>query len=194
MTESLKIAIADDEPDMLEYFQTILPRMGHRVVAIASTGRELVVKCRESPPDLLIVDVRMPEMDGLDAASEICRRHQLPVIVISAYHDAELIERASESHILAYLIKPIKQADLEAAIVIARAKFHQFQALRHEASSLRQALSDRKIIERAKGILMKRASVDEEESFRRLQKLASSKNAKLIEIAQMIVTAEKAMD
>jgi response regulator NasT len=194
MTESLKIAIADDEPDMLEYFQTILPRMGHRVVAIASTGRELVAKCRDSRPDLLIVDVRMPEMDGLDAASEICSRHQVPVIVISAYYDSELIQRASESHILAYLTKPIKQADLEAAIVIARARFHQFQALRHEASSLRQALSDRKIIERAKGILMKRASVDEEESFRRLQKLASSKNAKLVEIAQMIVTAERAMD
>jgi response regulator NasT len=190
----LKIAIADDEPDMLEYFETILPRMGHELVAAARSGRELVSACETCSPDLLIVDVKMPEMDGIDAATEICRRRQAPVIIISAYHDAELIERASGDHILAYLVKPIKKADLEAAIGIAMARFSQFQALRREADDLRQALADRKIIERAKGIVMKRASVEEEEAFRRLQKLASSKNLKLVEMARMIVTAEDAVE
>jgi response regulator NasT len=190
----LKIAIADDEPDMLEYFQTILPSMGHEVIAVASTGRELVRKCARCRPDLLIVDIKMPEMDGIEAATRICRRRQVPVIVISAFHDEHLLDRASEEHILAYLVKPIKKAELEAAIRIATARFLQFESLRREAADLRQALADRKTIERAKGILMKRASLDEEESFRRLQKLASSKNAKLIEVAQMIVTADEAIE
>src|SRR5262249_60920406 len=95
-------------------------------------------------------------------------------------------------HILAYLAKPIKQADLEPAIAIAMRRFDQFQALRREAADLKQALEDRKVIERAKGILMKKANLGENDAFRRLQKLASDKNRKLVEIAQMILTAEEA--
>ena len=103
-----------------------------------------------------------------------------------------MIERAEADHILGYLVKPIKQADLEPVIALAMRRFEQFQALRQEAADLRQALEDRKIIERAKGILMKKASLDEQEAFRRLQKLASDKNRKLVEIARMILTAEEA--
>ena len=194
MNHPLRIAIADDEADMRDYFQKILPAQGHLVVSVAHTGRELVEHCRTHKPDLVISDVKMPDMDGIDAAVELYRDSPIPVILVSAYHDPELIARAEADHILAYLVKPIKQADLEPAIALAMRRFAQFQALRQEASDLRQALADRKIIERAKGILMKRAKLDEQEAFRRLQKLASDKNRKLIDIAQMILTAEEALE
>src|SRR5262245_51627824 len=194
MTTSLRIAVADDEPDMRDYFQKILPVLGHTVVSAARTGRELVDHCRKHAPDLVISDVKMPDMDGIDAATEIYRKHPIPVILVSAYHDAELIARAEADHILAYLVKPIKQADLEPAIALAMRRFAQFQELRQEAADLRQALADRKIIERAKGVLMKRTKLNENDAFRRLQKLASEKNRKLVDIASMIVTADEALE
>jgi response regulator NasT len=194
VTSALRIAIADDEADMRDYFQKILPSLGHIVVSAARTGIELVEQCRKHSPDLVISDVKMPDMDGIDAAVELYKDNPIPVILVSAYHDPDLITRAEADHILAYLVKPIKQADLEPAISLAMRRFAQFEALRKEASDLRQALADRKIIERAKGILMKRAKLDEQDAFRRLQKLASEKNRKLIDIASMIVTADEALD
>jgi two-component system, response regulator PdtaR len=193
MKRLLRIAVADDEPRMRDYFQKILPRLGHEVVAAAKTGWELVQHCRALNPDLVITDINMPDLDGIDAAMEIYREQAIPVILVSAFHDAKLIQRAEGDHILAYLIKPIKQADLEPAIAIAMRRFEQFQALSREAASLRQALEDRKVIERAKGIFMKKTGLDEQEAFRRLQKLASEKNRKLVDIAQMILTAEEAV-
>lgn len=192
MSRALRIAIADDEDDMRDYFCTILPVLGHAVVAAAGTGRELVEKCREARPDLVITDIKMTDMDGIDAATLINKDAAIPVILVSAFHDPETITRAEQGHILAYLVKPIKQADLEPAIAIAMRKFEQFQALRREAIDLRQALEDRKTVEKAKGILMKKAKLDESEAFRRMQKLASDKNKKLIEIARIILTAEEA--
>jgi len=194
MNASLRIAIADDEPDMRDYFQDVLPRLGHSVVAIAQNGRDLVEKCRQTQPDLVITDIKMPELDGIDAASLIYQQRPIPVILVSAYHDAALIERAEMDHIMGYLVKPIKQSDLEPAIAITVSRFAQFQALQKEAADLRQALSDRKIIEQAKGILMKKAVLDEAAAFRRLQKLASDKNRKLVDIASMILTADEAFD
>ena len=193
MTQPLRIVVADDEPDMRDYFRKILPRLGHQVVAAAGTGSELVEQCRTLRPDLIITDINMPDMDGIDAANAICRDQMVPVILVSAYQDSELIARADADHILAYLIKPIKRAHLEPAIAIAMRRFEQFQALRQEASDLRHALADRKVIERAKGILMKKAGLDEQEAFCRLQKLASERNLKLVQIAQMILTAEEAL-
>lgn len=192
MERALKIAVADDERDMRDYFQTILPSMGHEVVAVAATGRELVEACREHKPDLVITDIKMPDMDGIDAALEIGREAPVPVVLVSAYHDPEIIRRAEVDHVLAYLVKPIKQADLEPAIAIALRRFEQFQSLSKEAANLRQALEDRKAIEKAKGVLMKKTGLDENDAFRRLQRLASDKNLKLAQIAQMILTAEEA--
>jgi AmiR/NasT family two-component response regulator len=194
MNRSLKIAVADDELDMRDYFQKILPILGHQVVAVAQTGRELVELCAKAHPDLVITDIKMPDMDGIAAAALIYRKEAIPVILVSAYHDAEFIRRAAADHIMAYLVKPIKQADLEPAIGIAMHRFEQFQALRKETSDLKQALEDRKVIEKAKGILMKKAGLDEQDAFRRLQRLASDKNRKLIEIAQIILTAEEALE
>jgi two-component system, response regulator PdtaR len=194
MTLSFRIAIADDEPDMRDYFQDVLPRLGHTVTSVAQNGRELVEQCRNTLPDLVITDIKMPELDGIDAAALLYKVRPVPVILVSAYHDAALIERAEMDHIMGYLVKPIKQSDLAPTIAISVARFAQFQALHKEASDLRQALSDRKVIERAKGILMKKTGMDEAAAFRRLQKLASDKNHKLVEIASMILTAEEAFD
>jgi response regulator NasT len=192
MSRPLRIAVADDEEDMRDYFETILPVLGHEVVAAASSGRALVESCRALKPDLVITDIKMPDMDGIDAAAQIYRDGPVPVILVSAYHDPEFIRRAEADHVLAYLVKPIKQADLEPAIALAVRRFEQFQALRAEAAGLKQALEDRKVIERAKGVLMRKANLGEADAFRRLQKLASDKNRKLVEIAQMILTAEEA--
>jgi response regulator NasT len=192
MNQSLRIAVADDEADMRDYFCKILPLLGHKMVCAAKTGRELVEGCRQHRPDLVITDIKMPDMDGIDAAVHLYRRAPLPVILVSAYHDPDLIKRAEADHILAYLVKPIKSADLEPALAIAMRRFEQFQALRKEAADLRQALEDRKQVEKAKGILMKKTGLDEAAAFRRMQRLASDRNRKLVEIAQMILTAEEA--
>jgi response regulator NasT len=192
MNEPLRIAVADDEPDMRDYFAKILPRLGHRVVVVAENGAELVEHCRAVHPDLVITDIKMPDMDGIDAALQLYRDRPVPVILVSAYHDPELIRRAEADHIMGYLVKPIKQADLEPIIALTMRRFEQFEQLRQEAADLRQALEDRKLIERAKGILMKRAVLDEPTAFRRLQKTASDRNLKLVEVARMIVTAEEA--
>jgi two-component system, response regulator PdtaR len=192
MNQSLRIAVADDEPDMRDYFQVVLPRLGHSVVAVAQNGRELVEQCRTVEPDLVITDIRMPEQDGIDAAIQIYKDRPTPVILVSAYTDTSLIERAETDHIMAYLVKPIKQSDLGPTIALAVRRFEQFQTLQQEAVDLRQALADRKVIEQAKGILMKKGGLDEGDAFRRLQKLASDKNRKLVEIASMILTAEEA--
>src|SRR5262249_35244572 len=173
-------------------FQEALPRLGHEVVTVASTGRELAERCRETKPDLIITDIMMPDMDGIEASQQVNRERAVPVILVSAYHDAELVVRAGAEPIMAYLLKPVREADLTAAIYLAVLRFEPFQKLLKEAANLRQAMEDRKLIERAKGILMKRARIDEPEAFRRLQRLASDKNKKLVEVAQVILLAEEA--
>ena len=193
MTQRLRIAVADDERDMRDFLQESLTDLGHDVVAVAESGRRLVELCRDAHPDLVITDIKMPEMDGIEAATLVCRDYPIPVILVSAHHESELVERAAEDHVLAYLVKPIKQADLEPAIALAMRRFEQFQALRNEADDLRQALADRKMIERAKGVIMKRSGLNEQDAFRRLQKLASEKNLKLAVLAQMLVTADEAL-
>jgi response regulator NasT len=192
MSTSLRIAVADDEPDMRDYFQKCLRRLGHQVVAVAQDGRELVERCRAARPDLVITDIKMPGLDGIDAAVAIYRERPVPIILVSAYHDAALIERAEADHVLGYLVKPIKQGDLEPVIALAMRRFEQFEALRREAADLRQALEDRKVIERAKGVLMTRGSLGEQDAFRQLQELAGEKKCKLVEIAQQILRAEEA--
>jgi response regulator NasT len=192
MTEPLRIAVADDEPDMRDYFARILPRLGHQVVAVAANGVELVAQCRAMRPDLVLTDIKMPDMDGIEAAMRLYQERPVPVILVSAYHDPELIRRAEADHIMGYLVKPIKQGDLGPVIALTMRRFEQFEQLRKEAADLRQALEDRKLIERAKGILMQRACLDEPAAFRRLQRTASDKNLKLVDVARMIVTAEEA--
>ena len=193
MNEPLRIALADDEEATLNDFQESLVDLGHEVVCLARTGAELVEKCRDARPDLVITDIKMPDMDGLEAASQIRKHEPVAVILVSAYHEPQLLERAVSNEIMAYLTKPVKQADLQAAIALVTQRFKEVEALRAEAQSLRQALEDRKVIERAKGILMRQAQLDEEAAFRRLQRIASDNNKKLIEVAQMIILTADAL-
>jgi response regulator NasT len=192
MNRPLRIAVADDERDMRDFFREFLPPLGHTVVGAASTGSELVALCRDERPDLVITDIKMPDMDGIDAARAACDERPVPIILVSAFHDQQLLDRAEEDYVLAYLVKPIKATHLVPAINIALRRFEQFQDLRKEAADLRQALEDRKVIERAKGALMKRTGLDESEAFRRMQKLASEKSRKLVDIAGAILVAEEA--
>jgi response regulator NasT len=187
----LRIAVADDERDMREYLQELLPRLGHEVVAVAENGRQLAQQCLTAKPDLIITDIKMPDMDGIEMSTAINRERQTPVILVSAHHDAELLVRAGADHIMAYLIKPVKEADLKTAIAMAMTRFQHFMAAFKEAADLRQAMEDRKLIERAKGAIMRRMRLDEEESFRRLRKLAADSNRKLVEVARSIVAAEE---
>src|SRR5262245_48360665 len=107
MTGGLRIAVADDEPEMREFFSKVLPRFGHQVVAVAENGDQLVSLCREQKPDLIITDIKMPEPDGIEASYRIYENRPVPVILVSAYHDPALISRAEADHALAYLVKPI---------------------------------------------------------------------------------------
>jgi AmiR/NasT family two-component response regulator len=193
MSNKLRVAVADDEPDMQEFFRDILTRMGHEVVGVASDGRQLVELCRAQRPQLVITDIRMPGMDGLEAANEIYADAPVPIVIVSAHPDPKFVERAGQLHVLAYLVKPIRESNLAPAIAIAMQRFQELETLRGEAGDLRQALADRKVIERAKGILMKELRLDEDAAFRRLQKLASKKNRKLIEVARTLVEATEAL-
>jgi two-component system, response regulator PdtaR len=192
LASPLRIAVADDERDMREFLQESLSRLGHQVVGTAATGRQLADLCHRASPDLIITDIKMPDMDGIQAAEAFNREKETPIILVSGHYDDELAARAGSHHVMAYLIKPVKEPDLRAAINLSQMRFQHYQAVAREAASLRQALEDRKVIERAKGVLMKRGELDEPEAFRRLQKLASDKNRKMLEIAQMILTVEEA--
>jgi response regulator NasT len=193
MHATLRIVIADDEPRMREFLCKALEQQGHQVLAAAGTGAELVAQCRALHPDLVVTDIRMPELDGIDAAAKIYEDHAVPVILVSAFHETELIERARQNHVLAYLVKPIKDTDLKPAIALATARFREFETLRQEAEGYRQALEDRKLIERAKGILMSRGGLSEADAFRRLQHQASSKRVKLVDVARTLIAAEETL-
>jgi response regulator NasT len=190
-TRSLRIAVADDEPEVREFFKEILAHQGHQVVVMAATGRQLVEQCRTSHPDLVITDIKMPDLDGVEAAALINQGRQVPVILVTGHPAVDFLARAGEGHIMAYLVKPIKPVDLQAAIALAIMRFDQFQRLTQEAASLRQALEDRKFVERAKGILMKRLRLEEPEAFRRLRKLASDQNRKVVEVARTVLAADE---
>lgn len=192
MTDSLRIAIAEDEPAQLIDLEESLRELGHEVVVAVSSGQELVKQCLEKCPDLVITDIKMPDMDGLEAAELIRKEHPLPFVIVSAYHDPEFVDRALKEHVLAYLVKPLCDLSLKTSITLAIQRFKEFQALEKQADDLQQALQERKIVERAKGILMERAGLSEKDAFRRLQLLSSQKNKKMIEIARTIVEAEDA--
>ncbi|QDU26213.1 putative transcriptional regulatory protein pdtaR [Anatilimnocola aggregata] len=128
MTIRLRIAIADDEADMRDFLARMLPRCGHEVVSSAKTGLQLVEDCRRVVPDLVITDIKMPELDGIEASTLINRERPVPVILISAYHDPVLLARAANDHALGYLVKPITFADLQPAIDLAMERFNELQS------------------------------------------------------------------
>jgi AmiR/NasT family two-component response regulator len=193
MSKQLRIGVADDDPLIRNMLQQMLTRAGYQPVFAVDNGRALVSQAQAHRPDVVIADINMPGLDGLDAAAAIYQDAPVPIILVSSYHDPEYIARALENHVSAYLIKPISQAELETSIALAVRRFEEFRALQDEAADLRRALNDRKVIERAKGLVMKHLHVDGAEAFRRLQKMASSKNQKLVEVASKIVDVADAL-
>lgn len=192
MTEPLKIAIADDEPEILADLAETLEELGHVVVIKACDGEELLNAFRVQEVDLVITDIKMPEMDGLAAIEAIRKIRPVPIVILTAFHDDELLSKALKEPVMAYLVKPIQVESLQTSIKLAAQRFKEFQALQDQADDLKQALEDRKVIERAKGILMERAQLSEPDAFRRLQMLSSQKNKKLVEVARDIVDADAA--
>jgi response regulator NasT len=189
--EALRILIADDESIRLLSLHKQLTSLGHHVVAEASTGDEAVTLAASAQPDLAILDIKMPVMDGIEAAEKITQTRPIPIILLTAYDEAQLVERAAQANISAYLMKPVAEEDLLPAITLALTRFRQFQALRQEVANLRDALEARKTIERAKGILMRRLNLTEEEAFRRLQRQSQDSNRKLAQVAEAIVVADQ---
>jgi AmiR/NasT family two-component response regulator len=187
----LRIAVADDERDMRQFFHELLPHLGHQVVAVAETGRQLVEECKVAKPDLVITDIKMPDMDGSTAATEVNRDREVPVILVSAHQESDLLSQSGAEYLMAYLVKPVKPADLQAAITLAVLRFEQYQRVRAEAAGLRQALEDRKTIEQAKGIVMHRLRIEEVDAYNRLRKLSSHYNWKLIDLSRRLVESDK---
>jgi response regulator NasT len=189
--DSLRILIADDESIRLLSLRAQLAALGHRVVAEASTGEEAVVLAASTQPDLAILDIKMPLGDGIEAAERITQARPIPIILLTAYSEAQLVERAAQANISAYLMKPVSEEDLLPALTLALTRFKQFQALRQEVVDLREALEARKVIEKAKGILMRRLNLTEDEAFRRLQRQSQEGNRKLAQVAEAIVLADQ---
>ncbi|MBD3673856.1 MAG: response regulator [Planctomycetaceae bacterium] len=192
MSHPLKIAIAEDETDLRTDLEETLQELGHEVPIAAANGRELVEQMQKIQVDLVITDICMPDLDGLTAIEQIREIQPVPVVILSAYNDDEFLQRAMKQWVLAYLVKPVNEKSLQTSIELAAQRFREFKALEEQTSNLQQALEDRKIIERAKGILMERAELSESEAFRRLQLLSSQKNQKMIEIARTIMEADVA--
>ncbi len=189
--KNLRILIADDESLRLMSLHAQLEKLGHRIVGEASDGSTAVQLAREFKPDLAILDIKMPEKDGIDAAQEMMKERPLPIILLTAYSEKDLAQRAAEAHVSAYLMKPISEDDLLPAIALAMSRFAEFQELKQEANDLREALETRKLVERAKGILMRRLNLSEEEAFNRLQRRSMNENKKMGEIAQAIIMADE---
>lgn len=187
MSGAARILIADDEAIRLMALKRQLATLGMDVVAEATTGRQAVALARDTAPDLAILDIKMPELDGIEAARAITRARPIPIILLTAYSDQGLIERAAAAGVFAYLVKPVGEEDLLPAILTARTRFREFQELRGEVASLGDALEARKVIERAKGMLMDRFRLSEAEAFRRMQIQSQRENKRLVEIARALI-------
>lgn len=177
----MRILIAEDETIIRLDVRTLLEKAGHEVVAEARDGEEAVALAAEHDPDLIVMDVRMPHLDGIEAARQISNRRPVPIVMLTAYAEEDLVMRASEAGAFAYLVKPFREVDLLPALNTARARFEELSALREEAADLVEALASRKAVERAKGILMRKDGIDEAEAFRRIR-AASQKTGRTMRV------------
>ena len=191
MMETVRVVIADDESIRLMSLKTQLESLGLQVIGEAANGSQAVDLIMKLKPDMAILDIKMPDMDGLEAAKTIASQYPIPVILLTAYSERTLAERAIEAGVFAYLMKPVSEEDLLPTILLARSRFQEFQDLRKGMSDLKEALETRKLVERAKGILMERRNLSEAEAFRRMQIQSQNENKKLAEIAQAIIMADR---
>jgi len=184
---SVRILVAEDETIIRLDLKEILERAGFEVCAEARDGDEAVALAAREKPDLAILDVKMRGLDGIEAARRILGERPIPIVILTAYGQDELVSRAVEAGVFGYLVKPFKEADLLPAIHAARARHTELQALREEAESLAEALAMRKVVERAKGLLMARDGLTEEEAFARLRRASQVSGRPMRVVAEALI-------
>ncbi|MEX0766144.1 MAG: response regulator [bacterium] len=189
-TKAIRILIADDEAVIRLGLRTMLEAQGYRVVGEAADGTRAVDLVTRLKPDLVILDIKMPGVDGLQAARRLQRDGNTPVVILTAYSDREFVDSAKASGVLAYLVKPVRESDLRPAIEVAMSRFSEIQALRGEVEDLEDSLETRKVVERAKGILMRKLGIEEAEAFNRIQRESRNTRRPMKEIAQSIISDE----
>lgn len=189
--QSLRIIIADDESIIRMDLREMLEEAGHTVIAEASNGVKALEMVRAEKPDLVIMDVKMPEMDGITAAKIISNEKIAPVVLLTAFSQKDIVDKAKDSGVLAYLVKPVKEESLFPAMQIALSRFQEFAELEQELEDVKNSLETRKILDRAKGILMDTYNLTETEAYRRIQQYSMSKRKAIKDVAEAIVGASK---
>ncbi len=183
----MRILIAEDESIIRMDLRSLLETAGFEVCAEARDGEEAVALARSEQPDLAILDVKMPNLDGIEAARRILEERPIPIVMVTAYAERELVSRAVEAGVFGYLVKPFRETDLLPAIETARVRHDELSALREEAESLAEALTARKAIERAKGLLMEKEGLSEADAFDRLRRASQVSGRPLKVIAEAVV-------
>ena len=183
----MRILVAEDESIIRLDLRELLERSGFEVCAEAKDGLEAVELARTELPDLAVLDVKMPRLDGIEAARRILDERPIPIVMLTAYGQEELVGRAVEAGVFGYLVKPFREVDLLPAIQAARARHDELAALREQADSLAEALAARKVIERAKGLLMEREGLSEQDAFARLRKASQVSGRPLRVIAEAVI-------
>jgi response regulator NasT len=183
----VRILVAEDETIIRLDLRALLEQAGFDVCGEARDGIEAVELARELEPDLAVMDVKMPRLDGIDAARRILEERPIPIVMVTAYDQDEIVSRAVEAGVYGYLVKPFREQDLLPAIQTARARHDELQALRAEAESLADALAARKAIERAKGVLMAKEGLTEQEAFERLRRASQVSGRPLKVVAEALI-------
>ncbi|WP_068401052.1 ANTAR domain-containing response regulator [Kribbia dieselivorans] len=186
-TDGARVLVAEDEAIIRLDLVEMLEEAGFEVVGQASNGEQAVELATELKPDLVIMDVKMPVMDGLTAAEEIGKKHICPVIMLTAFSQKELVERARDAGVMAYIVKPFTAGDVKPAIEIALARWAELKSLEAEVADLGERLETRKAVDRAKGVLMKQFKFSEAEAFRWIQKTAMDRRLGMREVAQAVI-------
>ncbi len=184
----MRVLIADDEALTRMGLRTMLQEMGHVVVGTAPDGRTALQLAAEMHPDLAILDIKMPGIDGLQAAEVIAQRCPLPVLILTAYSERDLVEKAAaNATVQAYLVKPIREANLEPVLELAVARFAEWQALRQEADGYQQALATRETVAKAKQVLIEREGFTEQQAFAEIQRRARSERRTMQAVAEEVL-------
>jgi AmiR/NasT family two-component response regulator len=183
----MRVLIAEDETIIRLDLRGLLEGAGHEVCAEARDGVEAVELARSEEPDVALLDVKMPRLDGIEAAKQILEERPIPIVMLTAYGQDELVSRAIEAGVFGYLVKPFREADLLPAIQTARARHEELAALREEAESLAEALAARKAIERAKGLLMEKEGLSEPDAFARLRRASQLSGRPLKVVAEALI-------